>query len=139
MVPNTELIKLVNNCEFLLKVAVKSEKETTLRYDINGKTNLLAWQSEVSDEICRKMEARIEDTLKYCVGLGIPSSSIVTESKYIYIDDRNDSVNFLCIPVMKEKMPERIQKERPSENIEEKRSANTAKKENGYFYTPGDL
>ena len=67
-------------------------------YDVEGKTNYLAWKSEASPKECREMEEKIREATECCARIGIPMRGIVFESKYMYVDDERGIINFICIP-----------------------------------------
>ena len=99
VVPNRALVKKINNCVYLLNVKVREKGEVSFAYDIDCKTNYLAWESEASSAERREMELEIEDAMGCCSRIGIPSSCIVQEKRYMYVDDENKLINFICIPV----------------------------------------
>ena len=95
---NEEMQKIINHCKYLLNIRIRPGQEFSYSYDIKGKTNYLAWQSEATAEECQRMENRITDALEACSRQGIASECIVKEKRYMYVDDEKNIINFICIP-----------------------------------------
>ena len=100
-IPDPEMLEKINRCVYLLNIKVRPGNEGAFAYNIKGKTNFLAWQSEASEK------AR----------MGIPSESVVQEKRYMYVDDRTQRINFICIPGMEDKPAKAAKKNQ--ENIYE--------------------
>lgn len=98
IIPDKEIIKKINDSVFLLNVRVRTGSKNIFYYDVEGKTNYLAWKSEASPKERREMEEKIREATECCARIGIPMRGIVFESKYMYVDDERGIINFICIP-----------------------------------------
>ena len=103
-IPDPEMVEKINRCVYLLNIKVRPGNEGAFAYDIKGKTNFLAWQSEASEKARHEMEGQIADGLNGCMSMGIPSESVVQEKRYMYVDDRTQRIKFICIPGMEDKL-----------------------------------
>lgn len=106
-IPAPEMVEKINRCVYLLNMKVRPGTEGAFAYDIKGKTNFLAWQSEASEKARHEMEGQIADGLNGCMSMGILSESVVQEKRYMYVDDRTQRINFICIPGMGNKTEEK--------------------------------
>ena len=109
-IPDPEMVEKINRCVYLLNIKVRPGNEGAFAYDIKGKTNFLAWQSEASEKARHEMEGQIADGLNGCMSMGIPSESVVQEKRYMYVDDRTQRINFICIPGMEDKLAKAAKK-----------------------------
>lgn len=116
-IPDPEMVEKINRCVYLLNIKVRPGNEGAFAYDIKGKTNFLAWQSEASEKARHEMEGQIADGLNGCMSMGIPSESVVQEKRYMYVDDRTQRIKFICIPGMEDKPAKAAKKNQ--ENIYE--------------------
>ena len=109
-IPDPEMVEKINRCVYLLNIKVRPGNEGAFAYDIKGKTNFLAWQSEASEKARHEMEGQIADGLNGCMSMGIPSESVVQEKRYMYVDDRTQRIKFICIPGMEDKLAKAAKK-----------------------------
>ena len=98
IVPDSKLIQKINDSIFLLNAQVIPGRNNVILYDITGKTNYIAWREEASPKERQEMEEQITEALECCSRIGIPLSQIVNESKYMFVDDQKNFINFICIP-----------------------------------------
>lgn len=116
-IPDPEMLEKINRCVYLLNIKVRPGNEGAFAYNIKGKTNFLAWQSEASEKARHEMEGQIADGLNGCMSMGISAESVVQEKRYMYVDDRTQRINFICIPGMEDKPAKAAEKNQ--ENIYE--------------------
>ena len=109
-IPDPEMVEKINRCVYLLNIKVRPGNEGAFAYNIKGKTNFLAWQSEASEKARHEMEGQIADGLNGCMSMGIPSESVVQEKRYMYVDDRTQRIKFICIPGMEDKLAKAAKK-----------------------------
>lgn len=98
IIPDKEIIKKINDSIFLLNIQVRTGSKNVFYYDIEGKTNYVAWKSEASPKERKEMEEMIAEATECCARIGIPMQGIIYESKYMYVDDERGIINFICIP-----------------------------------------
>ena len=98
IVLDSKLIQKINDSIFLLNAQVIPGRNKVTLYDITGKTNYIAWREEASPKERQEMEEQITEALECCSRIGIPLSQIVNESKYMFVDDQRNFINFICIP-----------------------------------------
>lgn len=89
---NPEMVEKINRCVYLLNIKVRPGNEGAFAYNIKGKTNFLAWQSEASEKARHEMEGQIADGLNGCMSMGISAESVVQEKRYMYVDDRTQRI-----------------------------------------------
>ena len=116
-IPDPEMVEKINRCVYLLNIKVRPGNEGAFAYNIKGKTNFLAWQSEASEKARHEMEGQIADGLNGCMSMGISAESVVQEKRYMYVDDRTQRINFICIPGLEDKPAKAAKKNQ--ENIYE--------------------
>lgn len=116
-IPDPEMVEKINRCVYLLNIKVRPGNEGAFAYNIKGKTNFLAWQSEASEKARHEMEGQIADGLNGCMSMGISAESVVQEKRYMYVDDRTQRINFICIPGVEDKPAKAAKKNQ--ENIYE--------------------
>ena len=109
-IPDPEMVEKINRCVYLLNIKVRPGNEGAFAYDIKGKTNFLAWQSEASEKARHEMEGQIADGLNGCMSMGISAESVVQEKRYMYVDDRTQRINFICIPGTEDKPAKAVKK-----------------------------
>lgn len=109
-IPDLEMVEKINRCVYLLNIKVRPGNEGAFAYDIKGKTNFLAWQSEASEKARHEMEGQIADGLNGCMSMGISVESVVQEKRYMYVDDRTQRINFICIPGTEDKPAKAVKK-----------------------------
>lgn len=78
-IPDPEMVEKINRCVYLLNIKVRPGNEGAFAYNIKGKTNFLAWQSEASEKARHEMEGQIADGLNGCMSMGISAESVVQE------------------------------------------------------------
>ena len=93
-------VGFINRNPFLLNVEVRQEDTLQFVYDISGKTNYLAWQSEASAGQRQEMERKISELLRAFAQAGISMENIIQEKRYMYVDDFEKEINLICIPAM---------------------------------------
>ncbi len=100
VMPDWELMEKINNCPEFLQVRSKPEEgQLSFAYSIKGKTNMLAWRDMASPEQNREIEMRISIAMENLARNGFPMDKIIQENRYMYVDDFNGAVKFICIPV----------------------------------------
>ena len=109
-IPDPEMVEKINRCVYLLNIKVRPGNEGAFAYNIKGKTNFLAWQSEASEKARHEMEGQIADGLNGCMSMGISAESVVQEKRYMYVDDRTQRIKFICIPGMEDKLAKAAKK-----------------------------
>ena len=93
-------VGFINRNPFLLNVEVRQEDTLQFVYDISGKTNYLAWQSEASAGQRQEMERKLSELLRAFAQAGISMENIIQEKRYMYVDDFEKEINLICIPAM---------------------------------------
>lgn len=93
-------VGFINRNPFLLNVEVKQEDTLQFVYNISGKTNYLAWQSEASAGQRQEMERKLSELLRAFAQAGISMENIIQEKRYMYVDDFEKEINLICIPAM---------------------------------------
>lgn len=93
-------VGFINRNPFLLNVEVRQEDTLQFVYDIFGKTNYLAWQSEASAGQRQEMERKLSELLRAFAQAGISMENIIQEKRYMYVDDFEKEINLICIPAM---------------------------------------
>ena len=93
-------VGFINRNPFLLNVEVRQEDTPQFVYDISGKTNYLAWQSEASAGQRQEMERKLSELLRAFAQAGIAMENIIQEKRYMYVDDFEKEINLICIPAM---------------------------------------
>ena len=93
-------VGFINRNPFLLNVEVRQEDTLQFVYDISGKTNYLAWQSEASAGQRQEMERKLSELLRAFAQAGIAMENIIQEKRYMYVDDFEKEINLICIPAM---------------------------------------
>ena len=93
-------VGFINRNPFLLNVEVRQEDTLRFVYDISGKTNYLAWQSEASAGQRQEMERKLSELLRAFAQAGISMENIIQEKRYMYVDDFEKEINLICIPAM---------------------------------------
>ncbi len=93
-------VGFINRNPFLLNVEVRQEDTLQFVYDISGKTNYLAWQSEASAGQRQEMERKLLELLRAFAQAGISMENIIQEKRYMYVDDFEKEINLICIPAM---------------------------------------
>ena len=106
-------VGFINRNPFLLNVEVRQGDSLEFVYDISGKTNYLAWQSEASSDQRQEMERKISELLKAFAQAGISMENIIQEKRYMYVDDLEKEINLICIPAAAVKKQEPKSKEDP--------------------------
>lgn len=100
VMPDWELMEKINSCPELLQVRSKpAEGQLYFAYSIKDKTNMLAWRNMASPEQNREIGMKINMALENLVGNGFPMDKIVQENRYMFVDDFDGTVKFICIPV----------------------------------------
>ena len=59
-IPDPEMLEKINRCVYLLNIKVRPGNEGAFAYNIKGKTNFLAWQSEASEKHVMKWKGRLQ-------------------------------------------------------------------------------
>ena len=93
-------VGFINRNPFLLNVEVRQEDTLQFVYNISGKTNYLAWQSEASAGQRQEMERKLSELLRAFAQAGISMENIIQEKRYMYVDDFEKEINLICIPAM---------------------------------------
>ena len=93
-------VGFINRNPFLLNVEVRQEDTLQFVYNISGKTNYLAWQSEASAGQRQEMERKLSELLGAFAQAGISMENIIQEKRYMYVDDFEKEINLICIPAM---------------------------------------
>lgn len=76
-----------------------TSKKCCIYYDITGCTNMRAWMGEVGFLEKRKMKKKIEETQKFLVQNGIPKEMIEQEMQYMFVNNQDEEVRLVCVPV----------------------------------------
>ena len=93
-------VGFINRNPFLLNVEVRQEDTLQFVYNISGKTNYLAWQSEASAGQRQEMERKLSELLRAFAQAGISMENIIQEKRYMYVDDFEKEINLICVPAM---------------------------------------
>ncbi|MDD7208758.1 MAG: FHA domain-containing protein [Blautia sp.] len=92
----------------VLPIRMQEEGNTIcFYYDISQATNMRAWMSEASQKKQMEMKEKISRMKQTLIASGIPEKEIMSEQKYMYVDDRTEEVQFICIPLKKPRKDEK--------------------------------
>ena len=109
VMPDWELMEKINNCPEFLQVRSKPEEgQLYFAYSIKDKTNMLAWRDMASPEQNREIGMRISMSMENLARNGFPMDKIVQENRYMFVDDFDGTVKFICIPVKPMEKEEKI-------------------------------
>lgn len=88
---------------YFLPVNITKEAEGyTFVYDMRGMTNLRAWLYEAAEKEQLRMHQEIMEKQQKIFRMGISQEQILTEERYMYVDEKTQHIKFICIPVMSE-------------------------------------
>lgn len=103
MVLDENIYRLLRS-ELMEEYILSFETENTSRecrfyYDITGCTNMRAWMGEHGFLEKRKMKKKIEEMQKLLTRNGIPKEMIEQEMQYMFVNDEDEEVRLVCIPL----------------------------------------
>lgn len=135
-----------NNLLLLPVLMSERDGKYCFSYDIEGSVNMRAWMSEASYEEKCAMKEKIQSAKNRLMRDMIPEEEILLEEKYLYVDERTEEVQFICVPLMNKKIDSSVKHisdsvpplpERPpvpkSENIYEEIPRETIKETKGLW------
>lgn len=86
--------------EYILPFETENtSKKCCFYYDITGCTNMRAWMGEHGFLEKRKMKKKIEETQKILTRNGVPKEMIEQEMQYMFVNDEDEEVRLVCIPL----------------------------------------
>ena len=93
--------------ELFLPVEVSEEAgEYIFTYNMLGMVNLRAWMNDASRSEQRRMKEEIAENQQKLFRLGIPQDQLITEERYMYVDEQTEHIRFICVPAAAEKRKE---------------------------------
>lgn len=85
--------------QLFLPTEVREESGSYIfSYNMKGMVNLRAWMNEVSRIKQRRMQKEIEKKQRKILQMGIPQNQLLTEEKYMYIEECTQHIKFICVP-----------------------------------------
>lgn len=88
---------------FFLPVSITEGSEGYIfAYDISGMVNLRAWMYETTENERKRMRREISEKQRKIFEMGVSQDQLVTEDRYMYVDEKTQHIKFICIPVTSE-------------------------------------
>ena len=95
------VIKIHN--DIFLPMEMRTEKSGyRFLYNIDGKTNMKAWFGEAGFREKEKMREQIQTAIQKVRNNFemIAEEQLITEEKYMFVDDVSGKVSFICVPIL---------------------------------------
>ena len=74
----------------------------TFAYDMRGMVNFRAWMYEAAEKEQFRMRKEIMEKQRKLFEMGISQEQLITEDRYMYVDEKTQHIKFICIPVISE-------------------------------------
>ena len=88
---------------YFLPVNITEESDGyTFYYDMHEMVNLRAWMYEATEKEQFEMRKEIGEKQQKIFQLGISQEQLITEDRYIYVDEKTQHIRFICVPVLSE-------------------------------------
>ena len=90
--------------ELFLPVEVSEEAgKYVFTYNMLGMVNLRAWMNDASRSEQREMKQEIAEMQRKLFHMGILENQLITEERYMYVDEQTAHIRFICVPATMEK------------------------------------
>lgn len=74
----------------------------TFVYDMRGMVNFRAWMYEAIEKEQIRMRKEIIEKQRKLFEMGISQEQLITEDRYMYVDEKTQHIKFICVPVISE-------------------------------------
>lgn len=98
--------------DFLQARVAEQAGEYIMIYNIERMINLRAWMYEASEKERARMRQEIAEGQRRIFQMGILQEQLITEDKYMYVDEMTQHIKFMCIPLISRKNVQREEKVR---------------------------
>lgn len=90
--------------KLFLPVEVSEEAgKYVFTYNMLGMVNLRAWMNDASRSEQREMKQEIAEMQRKLFHMGILENQLITEERYMYVDEQTAHIRFICVPATMEK------------------------------------